>query len=170
MVCLLKFQYHSYLGTFIFGLYVMACKMHFWLTWLDSLCWGQIEVRAKYLDMILIHKVQECPYDLIWSPQSHKWGSTRPPNIFHVLLPHTVDPMALPVMYYLKQHTVLCISVENKPVLCTKWPKFTMLFYYIKTPAHSSPSHSSLPLTGTLKWGTVWTYILTSTGIMNEQR
>ena len=90
MVFLLKFQYQSYLGTLIFGLYVMACKMHFWLTWLDSLCWGRIEVWAKYLDMILIHKVLGCPYDLIWSPQSHKWGSTRPPNIFHVLLPHTV--------------------------------------------------------------------------------
>ena len=90
MVFLLKFQYQSYLGTLIFGLYVMAYKMHFWLTWLDSLCWGQIEVRAKYLDIISIHKVLEYPYDLIWSPQSHKWGSTRPPNIFHVLLPHTV--------------------------------------------------------------------------------
>ena len=34
-----------------------------------------------------------------------------------------------------------------------------MLFYFIKVRAHSSPYHSTLPLTGALEWGTVWTSI-----------
>ena len=55
--------------------------------------------------------------------------------------------------------TVLVIGLEKKPALCTKRPNLKMLFYYIKVPAHSSPYHSTLPLTGALKWGTVLTSI-----------
>ena len=38
-----------------------------------------------------------------------------------------------------------------------------MLFYYIKVTAHSCPYHSTLPLTGGLKWGTVGTSTSTVT-------
>ena len=30
--------------------------------------------------------------------------------------------------------TVMGTSVLTKPILCTKWPNFTMPFYYIKVP------------------------------------
>ena len=45
-----------------------------------------------------------------------------------------------------------------------------MLFYYIKVTAHSSPYYSSLPLTGALKWGAVWTSILIRTETKKGQR
>ena len=45
-------------------------------------------------------------------------------------------------------HTVQRIAVLPKPVLCTKEPNLTMLFYYIKIPASSSPWLPTLPLTG----------------------
>ena len=64
---------------------------------------------------------------------------------------------------HLKDCTVQRSSVQTKPTLCTKMPKFTMLFYYLKVPLQSSLRHYTLPLTGALKWGTVWTSI--STGI-----
>ena len=35
--------------------------------------------------------------------------------------------------------TVQRIAVLPKPVLCTKWPNLTVLSYYIKRPASSSP-------------------------------
>ena len=57
--------------------------------------------------------------------------------------------------------TVVPTSVGTKPILCTKSPKLTLLFYYIKMQTSSSPYHPSLQLTGALKWGTVWTSILT---------
>ena len=64
---------------------------------------------------------------------------------------------------YLKISTVQRTAVSTKPTLCTKWPKFTMLFYYVKLPGSSSPQHPTLQLTGALKWGTAWTSI--STGL-----
>ena len=59
--------------------------------------------------------------------------------------------------------TVAAISVWTNPILCTKSPKFTMLFYYIKMQTSSSPCHPFLQLTGALKWGAAWTSI--STGV-----
>ena len=59
--------------------------------------------------------------------------------------------------------------VWTKPVLCTNWPKFTMLFYYLKVPPHFSPPGPTLALTGALKWGTVWTSTSNGTGIMKGQ-
>ena len=35
--------------------------------------------------------------------------------------------------------TVQRTSVQTKLVLCTIWPIYTMLFYYVKMPASSSP-------------------------------
>ena len=55
--------------------------------------------------------------------------------------------------------TVVCISLGISPVLCTIRPKFIKLFYYIKVPACSGLHYSTLPLTGALKWGTVWTSV-----------
>ena len=60
-------------------------------------------------------------------------------------------------------YTVAAISVWTNPILCTKSPNFTMLFYYIKMQTSSSPFHPFLQLTGALKWHTVWTSI--STGV-----
>ena len=37
---------------------------------------------------------------------------------------------------------------STKPVLCTKQPKFTVLFYHKKVPATSSPGNLTLPFTG----------------------
>ena len=65
--------------------------------------------------------------------------------------------------------TVATTSVLTKPVLCTKQPKITMLFYHIKVPACSSPQHSTLPLTEALKWGTVWACISTGIETMHGQ-
>ena len=59
--------------------------------------------------------------------------------------------------------TVQRTSVQTKLVLCTKGLIFKMLFYYLEMPASSSPKHPFSQLTGTSKWGTVWTSI--STGI-----
>ena len=56
-------------------------------------------------------------------------------------------------------NAVVGTSVLTKPVLCTNWPKFTMIFYYLKYSAHSSPQSSDLSLTGALKWGTLRTSI-----------
>ena len=39
----------------------------------------------------------------------------------------------------IKAYTVQRTSVQTKLVLCTKMPIYTMLFYYIKMPASSSP-------------------------------
>ena len=64
-------------------------------------------------------------------------------------------------------HTVPTIPVWTKPVLCTNWPKITMLFYYLKVPKDFSPLGPTLALTGALKWGTVWTCISIETEISN---
>ena len=61
---LMRFQFWSCLATFIFGLYVMVGPWYFWLAWLDSPCWGQIEAGAKLLGMILSIRVRRKP---IWS-------------------------------------------------------------------------------------------------------
>ena len=65
--------------------------------------------------------------------------------------------------------TVPTIPVWTKPVLCTNWPKITMLFYYLKVPKDFSPLGPTLALTGALKWGTVWTSTSNGTGIMKGQ-
>ena len=39
------------------------------------------------------------------------------------------------------------IAVLPKPVLCTKRPNLTVLFYYVKRPASSSHLHLTLPFT-----------------------
>ena len=62
--------------------------------------------------------------------------------------------MVIRVFYWIK-----IIAVLPKPILCTKNPNFTMLFYYIKTWTSSSPYHPFLQLNRALKWGTVWTSI-----------
>ena len=65
--------------------------------------------------------------------------------------------------------TVHTTPVWTKPVLCTNWPKFTMLFYYLKVSPHFSPPGPTLALTGALKWGAVWTSTSNGTGIMKVQ-
>ena len=65
--------------------------------------------------------------------------------------------------------TVPTIPVWTKPVLCTNWPKITMLFYYLKVPKDFSPLGPTLAMTGALKWGTVWTFTSNGTGIMKGQ-
>ena len=59
--------------------------------------------------------------------------------------------------------TVAAISVWTNPILCTKSPNFTMLFYYIKMQTSSSLYHPFLQLTGAFKGGTVW--IIISNGV-----
>ena len=61
---LMRFQFWSCLATFIFGPYVMVGSGYFWLAWLDSPCWGQIEAESKRLGMILSIRVRRKP---IWS-------------------------------------------------------------------------------------------------------
>ena len=61
-----------------------------------------------------------------------------------------------PFQLYSSLSTVIYTSVLTKPFLCTKRPKLTMLFYYIKKPGCSSPQSSNLLLIGAFKWGTVW--------------
>ena len=60
-------------------------------------------------------------------------------------------------------------SCLNKASFISNWPNFTMLFYYIKLPPHSSCPGSTLALTGALNWGTVWTSTSTGTGIVKGQ-
>ena len=60
-------------------------------------------------------------------------------------------------------------SVQIKLFLCTKRPKLTLLFYYIKVLAHSYPQHPTLLFTWALKWGTVWTSISTGLETMDGQ-
>ena len=55
--------------------------------------------------------------------------------------------------------TVLLEWNQTRPILCTKHPNLTMLFYYLKVPACHCPHSSTLELNGALKWGTVWTSI-----------
>ena len=43
------------------------------------------------------------------------------------------------VYHALDYLTVPTTPVLTNPVLCTKWPNLTMLFYYVKMPASSSP-------------------------------
>ena len=59
------------------------------------------------------------------------------------------------------------VNIEWPPVLGTKQPIFTMLFYCINAPACSSPHYSNQPLIVASKWDTVWTS--TSTGIWSTQ-
>ena len=55
--------------------------------------------------------------------------------------------------------TMLLEWNQTRPILCTKHPNLTMLFYYLKVPACYCPHSSTLELNGALKWGTVWTSI-----------
>ena len=65
--------------------------------------------------------------------------------------------------------TVPTTPVWTNPVLFTKQPKLTMLFYYVKVPSHSSLPGPTLALNGALKWGTVWTSTSTGTEIAKGQ-
>ena len=69
----------------------------------------------------------------------------------------------------INQSTVTCISESNWPDLWSKWPIFDIIFYNIEISPCYGPLGSTLPLTGALKWGTVWTSTSTGTGIMKGQ-
>ena len=61
-------------------------------------------------------------------------------------------------------------NLESKwPHLWSKWHICDLVLYNIKMPPCSGPLGSTLPLTGALKWGTVWTSTSTGTGIMKGQ-
>ena len=62
--------------------------------------------------------------------------------------------------------TVVLILELKWPKLLSKGPIFDLVFYNIKMPSCSGPLGYTLPLTGALKWGTVWTSSSTGTGIM----
>ena len=90
MVFLLKFQYQSYLGTFIFGLYVMFCKLHFWLTLLAASAEARSRLGQNYWPWYDPLGSRECPYDHFGD---HKATSEAVPvlqNIFRVLLSHAL--------------------------------------------------------------------------------
>ena len=53
--------------------------------------------------------------------------------------------------------------------LCSKWSICDLVLYNIKMPPCSGPLGSTLPLTGALKWGTVWTCISTSKETIHGQ-
>ena len=53
--------------------------------------------------------------------------------------------------------------------LWSKQPIFNKLVWILKLLPYSSHQRSTLPLTGALKWGTVWTSTSTGTGIMKDQ-
>ena len=63
-------------------------------------------------------------------------------------------------------YTVVCILKSQWHDLWSKWPIFDLVFYNIKMSSCSGPLGSTLPLTGALKWGTVWTSTSSGTGIM----
>ena len=63
-------------------------------------------------------------------------------------------------------YTVLSEWNWIKLILCTKWPKFTMLFYYIEMQTRSCLPDMFLPLMRPFKWGTFWSSI--SRGIRNK--
>ena len=65
--------------------------------------------------------------------------------------------------------TVVCISESKWPDLWSKWPILDLIFYNIKILLCYGPLGSTLPLTGALKWGTVWTSTSTGTGITKGQ-
>ena len=70
------------------------------------------------------------------------------------MYPYTLSKFDSPkfdLLYVIHVCTVQRTAVSTKLVLCTKRPNFTMLFFYIKMPASTSPWHPSLQLTGALK-------------------
>ena len=66
-------------------------------------------------------------------------------------------------------HTVVLIWESKWPDLWSKWPIFDLVFCCLKLPPCSDALGSTLPLTGPLKWGKVWTSTSTGTGIMKNQ-
>ena len=62
--------------------------------------------------------------------------------------------------------TVVLIWESKWLALWSKWPTFDLIFYNIEIPPCFRPLSSTLPLTGALKWGTVWSSNSTGTGIM----
>ena len=65
--------------------------------------------------------------------------------------------------------TVVCISESKWPDLWSKCPVFDLIFYNIKMSPRSGPLGSTLPLSGALKWGTVWSSTSTGTGVVKGQ-
>ena len=72
-------------------------------------------------------------------------------------------------MINLRLDTVVCISESKWPDLWSKWPIFDLIFYNIKMSPCYCPLGSTLPFTGALKWGTLWTSTSTGKGIMIGQ-
>ena len=56
-----------------------------------------------------------------------------------------------------------------KPILCTKWPKITMLFYYIEMPTCSCLSDMFLLFMRPFKWGSAWSFISRGIRIITSQ-
>ena len=77
----------------------------------------------------------------------------------------------LPFKYHLIMlvNTVLLEWNWIKPILCTKWPKITMLFYYIKLPTCSFLLDMFLPFMRPYKWGTAWNFISRGIRITTSQ-
>ena len=67
------------------------------------------------------------------------------------------------------QPTVVLKRKSKWPHLWSKWPICDLVLHNIEMPPCSGPLGSTLPLTGALKWGTVWTSTSTGTGIMKGQ-
>ena len=65
--------------------------------------------------------------------------------------------------------TVVLKRKSKWPDSWSKWPISALAFHNLKMPPCSGPLGSTLPLTGALKWGTVWTSTSTGTGIMKGQ-
>ena len=82
-----------------------------------------------------------------------KFGSTV--HTYHNLHDNHIEAVMRLEFMKSQQCAVLSTSVLKKPLLFTKWPKFTMLFHYVKKQAHSSLQSPNLPLTGPLKRATV---------------
>ena len=74
MASLSKFQYWSYLGTFIFGLYVMACKMLF--DWLGLTASAEASLRLRNNFGVWSYQLGlgHCQHK-VWRPQPQCWAT-----------------------------------------------------------------------------------------------
>ena len=57
----------------------------------------------------------------------------------------------------------------EQDVIYVVWPILMKTWCYIKVQPHSGPEWSTLPMIGGFKWGTVWTFTSTGTGIVKGQ-